>query len=135
MDQQRETVTNILASLGAGVEHIAEGETTIVLASGFGVQAERVPVGPLGAPQNLRASIADTEGQVNTRWSKVHGARAYIVECAPEGGGEWKQSGVTTKVGLTLTGLGSGKKYRLRVCAVGAAGQGPWSDETAKMAA
>jgi hypothetical protein len=135
LEQQRETVINILASLGAGVEHLAEGDTTIVLASGFDVQAERAPVGPLGAPQNLRVATADQEGQINVRWSKVHGARAYIVECAPESGGEWKQAGVITKASFTLTGLESGKKYRVRVCAVGSAGQGPWSAEALKMAA
>ncbi len=135
LDNQRAEVINILNSLGAGVEHIAEGDTTIVLASGFDIQAERAPVGPLSAPQNLRATMADVEGTVNARWNGVHGARTYVVECAPETGGEWKQAGITTKVSLALTGLQSGRKYRVRVCAIGAAGQGPWSDEAVKMAA
>jgi hypothetical protein len=135
LDDQRELVINILASLGSGVEQIAEGETTIVLASGFDVQAERAPVGPLGAPQNLRAATADIEGQVKARWNKVRGARAYIVEIAPESGGDWKQTAVLTRVSCVVPGLDSGKRYRIRVCAVGATGQGPWSDEAVRMAA
>jgi hypothetical protein len=135
LDDQRELVINILASLGAGVEQIAEGDTTVVLASGFQVQAERSPVGPLAAPQNVRATMADIEGQMKVRWNRVRGARAYIVEYMPESGGEWKQAGIVTKVNFTLTGLESGKRYRVRVCAVGASGQGPWSDEALKMAA
>jgi hypothetical protein len=135
LDDQRELVINTLASLGSGVEQIAEGDTAVVLASGFGVQAERAPVGPLGAPQNLRATTADIEGQVEARWNKVRGANAYIVECAPESGGEWKQTAVITRVNCVIPGLESGKKYRVRVCAVGATGQGPWSDEAVKMAA
>ena len=135
LDDQREQVSNILASLGSGVEQLAGGETTIVLASGFDVLADPAPVGPLPAPQNLRVTTADIEGQVNARWSKVRGASAYIVECVPEAGGEWKQVTVITKASYTLAGLESGKKYRLRVCAVGSNGQGPWSDEAVKMAA
>jgi hypothetical protein len=44
-------------------------------------------------------------------------------------------AGIVTKVSFTLTGLDSGKRYRVRVCAVGASGQGPWSDEALTMAA
>ncbi len=135
LDQQRAEAINVLASLGAGVESIAAGETTIMVASGFELHAERAPIGPLAAPQNVRAAFADHAGQVICRWGGVRGARSYIVECAPENGGDWKHAGVTTKVSFTLTGLESGKKYRVRVCAIGAAGQGPWSDEAVKMAA
>ena len=135
LTQQREEVINILASLGAGVEQIAEGETTVVLASGFDLQAERAAVGPLVAPENLRLSIADMDGELKARWNKVRGGRSYVVEYSLEGSGAWIHAGVSTKVSFTLTGLESGKKYRIRVRAIGAAGAGPWSDEAVKMAA
>ena len=135
LSNARENVLNILASLGSGVEEIAEGETTIVVASGFELHAEKTPVGPLAPPQNLRLYMADIEGQIKARWDRLRGAKAYIIEYSLEGSGVWKYGGVSTKVSHTVSGLESGKKYRIRVRGVGAAGDGPWSDEAVKMAA
>lgn len=131
----RVTVEAILSVLGAGVETVSEGETTIVLRSGFDVQAERTPVGPLPAPQNVVARMSEHAGEVKLRWRTVRGARTYVIECLQEGTTNWIQAGITTRVNFTLTGLDSGKKYRTRVRAVGASGLSPWSDETVKMAA
>ena len=129
------TVEAILSILGAGVENVAEGETSVVLRSGFDVQAERTPVGPLTPPQNLVARMSDLQGGMDLRWRTVHGARSYIIETQLEGATEWVQSGMTTRVSFSLSGLLSGKKYRVRVRALGASGLGPWSDEAVKMAA
>lgn len=136
-DAQRAEVEAQLTVLGSGVENVAAGETTVVLASGFNVQAERTAVGPVGAPQNLEAKTADMEGEIDSKWSPVRGAKSYIVEYKPddEPDAPWKQIGVTTRSKFTVAGLTSGKKYRVRVCALGAAGTGPYSDEAVKMAA
>lgn len=131
----KDTVEAILSILGAGVENVAEGETSVVLRSGFDVQAERVPVGPLTPPQNLVARMSNLEGGMDLRWRTVHGARSYIIETQVEGTTEWVHSGMTTRVSFNLAGLQSGKKYRVRVRALGASGLGPWSDEAMKMAA
>ena len=46
----------------------------------------------------------------------------------------WRQSGYEgTKSSFTITGLTSVARYWFRVAAVGAAGQGPWSDQAMKM--
>jgi predicted phage tail protein len=128
-------VEALLSVLGAGVEHIAAGDTAVVLRSGFEPQADRVPIGPLAAPQNVEAVMADQEREIRVRWRSVRGARIYVVENLLDGATEWIQSGITTKVSFNASGLQSGKKYRVRVRAVGAAGLGPWSDEAVRMAA
>lgn len=133
--QQRTEVENILSVLGAGVEHTAQGDTAVILASGFDLQASPQPVGPVGAPQNLRAQTSDTQGEVTCRWRRLLGAASYFVECSEDPTGPWLPSGVTTRASFQVTGLVSGKRYRFRVRALGTAGLGPWSDEAVKMAA
>jgi len=46
----------------------------------------------------------------------------------------WTLGVVSTKSSATLSGLTSGTKYWFRVAAIGAAGQGAWSDPATKMA-
>jgi hypothetical protein len=41
---------------------------------------------------------------------------------------------VSSKSSCTITGLTSGQHYWFRVAAVGAAGQGPWSDNASQLA-
>lgn len=134
-DTQRREVERLLRVLGVGVEHTAAGDTQVLLASPFELQAEPTPVGPMPAPQNVRVTASEMEGEIIARWKTVRGAKSYVVECCLEGAPDWSQAGVTTKARITLKGLNSGKKYRVRVRAVGAAGTGPWSDEALKMAA
>ena len=124
-----------ISVLGSGVEHIAAGDTTIVLRSGFQPVSAPIPIGPLGPPQNVEASMSDHEGQIAVKWRRLNGARSYVVEYCLEGTTVWRQAGLSTKSSFTITGLESGKKYRVRVCGVGAAGTGPYSDEAVKMAA
>jgi hypothetical protein len=124
-----------MSVLGAGVEHIAAGDTTIVLRSGFQPQAEPILVGPLGPPQNVEAIMSDYEGRLVTRWKRLKGARTYVIEICLEGTNVWRQAGLSTRARFVIEGLESGKKYRVRVSGIGAAGQGPWSDEAVKMAA
>jgi hypothetical protein len=134
-DNKRGEVEALLTVLGSGVEHLSEGSTEFVVASGFDVQAPRKTVGPLPAPQNLVALMADLEGQIRLRWNRVKGAKSYVIEYTPDGSNNWTHAGVTTKASFNLSGLESGKRYRIRVRAIGTAGPGPWSDEAVKMAA
>jgi len=124
-----------ISVLGSGVEHIAAGDTTIVLRSGFTPESAPAPIGPLGAPQSVEAIMSAHEGQIKVRWKALKGARTYVVEYCLEGTAVWKQACLCTRASATITGLESGKRYRVRVSGIGAAGQGPWSDEAVKMAA
>ena len=47
---------------------------------------------------------------------------------------QWMQEQVVTKAAAISTGLKSGTQYWYQVAAVGAAGQGAWSDPATKVA-
>ena len=98
----RAVVEAKISVLGSGVEHIAAGDTAIVLRSGFTPQAEATPVGPLGPPQNLDASMSDHEGEVVARWKRLNGARTYVIEVCLDGTTQWRQAGLSTKASFTI---------------------------------
>lgn len=146
LDAQREVAVGELAVLntttrihirmmGDYVQDKSDGNPEQIHSAGFEVQGDPVSLGDLDPVQNLRVAFSDMEGQLNSRWNKVRGASSYIVEYALNPNGPWTQSTVTTRVSHKLTDLTPGQKHYVRVCAVGAAGHGPWSDVACKMAA
>ena len=66
----------------------------------------------------------------------LRGLQTYVLELTedPTGLTGWRNVGVTKKSSHTITGLVSGRRYWVRVAAVGAAGQGPWSEVATKVA-
>jgi hypothetical protein len=60
----------------------------------------------------------------------VRGRKFYEWQLKEEGTTDWVTKHTDTPSKASFTGLTSGKKYRLRVRAKGAAGYSPWSDET-----
>ena len=62
------------------------------------------------------------------RWKAIYGAKIYIMEVS-EDGKIFELAGTTTKsLRNVIDGLTLAQYYSFRVSAVGAAGQGPWSD-------
>jgi hypothetical protein len=100
------------------------------------VRGAAAPVGVPGAPIGLLAQMGEMSGQIVLSWSKVHGANSYVVECRQHdnAASAWALAKIVTAARLKLDGLTPGTVYAFRVKAVGAAGEGPWSDETVKMA-
>jgi hypothetical protein len=64
------------------------------------------------------------------------GLKSYIGEQTEDPAGQtgWTHAFVVTKSSASVPGLISGKRYWFRVTALGAAGQGPWSDPATKVA-
>ena len=79
----------------------------------------------------------EISGRLDVKWKRVKGAKSYIVECRTHGAtpGPWQQAKLCTAAKCSITGLIPGQEYAFRVRALGAAGEGPWSDEAVKMAA
>jgi hypothetical protein len=73
---------------------------------------------------------------VRISWKKVHGARAYNIERAVESGREleWANVFSCSKTRAVVNSMNSGQRYWFRISAIGAAGQGPWSDAVSKIA-
>ena len=126
----------IITKLGNYVENASGGNEAVILSSGLGVRSKATPVGSMSMPQGLSLTAGDKEGELDGGWDPVRGARSYLAEVCldpitPTG---WKPAGVTTKSSITITGLISGSKYWVHVAAIGAAGQGPWSDPATRYA-
>lgn len=134
LDDQVFELDGVLNQLAAYVENIAKGDATIIKQAGLNVKAQSSPIGSLQPAINLLA-VAINEGEIALTWDVVRGARSYIVQQATDiVAGDWSLALVSTKSKANVTGLTSGKKYWFRVAAVGAAGQGPWSDPATKYA-
>jgi len=98
-------------------------------ASGFDVRSGRTSVGRLEAPEHLKVEITGTAGEVRLRWKNVRGASTYLVQRStnPEEASSWAQAAASTRSKAILTDQPRGARLWFRICAVGAAGMGPWS--------
>ena len=134
-DQKRVLLENGLTKRGNYVETTADGDEATILSAGFQVRAATTPIGDLPAPVDFLATMGDMAGEVDLIWSRVTGANAYMIQYREhDAGANWTSAMPSTASKATVAGLDPGKTYAFRVAALGAAGQGPWSDESVKMA-
>jgi hypothetical protein len=135
-DAARLALEQATTGRGGYVETASGGDAAKILSAGFEVRGAAAPVGVPGAPIGLLAQMGEMSGQIVLSWSKVHGANSYVVECRQHdnAASAWALAKIVTAARLKLDGLTPGTVYAFRVKAVGAAGEGPWSDETVKMA-
>jgi hypothetical protein len=130
---------NALELLCVGIDGDTKGDAVKIETTGFKSYEPGAgsPVGELPAPTSAWATSGDKLGECDYHWNPVKGKTSYIVQYCTDPATEagWKQFAVCTKSSITVTGLVSGQKYWFRVAAVGAAGQGAWSDPALAMAA
>jgi hypothetical protein len=133
---KRAVLEALLKARADYVENTSGGDETKILSAGFDVRGPAAPVGIPAQPANLVATMSDLPGCIDLMWDRVRGASTYVVQICPDPLSEanWRQIGLPTKSSFTATGLTSGSRYWFRVAAIGAAGQGPWSDQAMKMA-
>ena len=115
------------ASYGGVAQAIAKGDASVVSSMGLAVKAAAMPVVEILAPLGLQ--IRTTKAGVDSLyWDDVAGARLYMMQISvdPATDATW----VTVAGGgrrRKLVGLAHGQKYLLRVKALGAKLEGPWS--------
>ncbi len=116
------------------VDDTSDGDPAKIPLAGFAVAAASQPIGPLSAPQNVKAVMSEYPGKIITSCNTMDGVKSWITECREHiDGTAFVQCSVGPRKS-TIGGLISGKKYAFRMAAVGAAGQSPWSDEAVCMA-
>lgn len=127
---------SLMTQLALYVENTSAGDAAKIQSAGMEIRADGAPIGALPAPQGLIATVGDNDGELDLDWDSVRGATTYLVQRSldPPTATSWQQAIVVTKSKGTVTGLTSGTKYWFRVAAVGAAGQGPWSDPATRIA-
>ena len=135
-NEKRTIVENMMRTRDGYVTKLGRTNPSAPGLSNLPLRNPSLPVGLVAAPLALGATLGDLDHTMDLGWDKVHGARSYVIQfCAdPMNDAHWLHAGVSTKSSFTVTGLTAGTKYWFRVAAVGASGQGPWSDVTSKMA-
>lgn len=94
--------------------------------SGFNLSRIRKSIGPLEEVANLRSTYGMFSGSLDMKWTPVHGAKSYVIEYT-ELNSEQSHNKFSSRTKLTLKFPKNRTDYRIRVAAIGTAGQGPWS--------
>ncbi len=116
------------------VDGASGGDPAKIPLAGFAVAATAQPIGPLSAPQNVKAVMSKYPGEIITSCNTMDGVKSWVTQCREHiDGSTFVQCSIGPRKS-TIPGLISGKKYAFRMAAVGAAGQSPWSDEAVCMA-
>ncbi len=129
--QLRRELIALLNRLGTYVELTSKGDEQQILSSGFDVAGGNAPIGPVTAPAGLVAIVSAFIGSIDLDWKPVRGALTYLMQINavdPDTEAEWKQLAVVSQSKFSAQGLQTGTVYWFRVAAIGAAGQGPFSD-------
>ena len=108
-----------------------------IVGAGMQPEDDRAPVGPMPKITGFVATQGDSDGDIDMHWNAIkRGLKSYGIERTTDPAGQtgWGNMTVATKSSATLIGLVSGTRYWFRVCAIGSAGPGPWSDAATKVA-
>jgi hypothetical protein len=123
------------ALLGTYVQMRSGGVESKIMSGGHAVSSRARKAVPLTRPEGLAITMGDTPGCLDLVWDPVDGRRAYIVQISTDTDLKaWQQAATTFKSKASLKGLTPGVLYFIRVAALGAAGQGPWSQVIGKNA-
>jgi hypothetical protein len=134
-NDKREALIDLLHALGNYVLFTANGDRTVALSSGFNIAKEPTPKPPITKPENLQVTEGPNAGELNIKFNRVIAARMYMIQYAEETGStplNW-QSQSCTKSKFTLRQLQSGKKYLIRIVALGTDEQVMYSDPVSKL--
>ncbi len=130
LENEEDALDAVLTQLGSYVENASGGEEARILSAGMDVRAESTAIGIPAAPGPIAATAGDAPGEVDLSWSRVRGAKSYVIQHAPAADAadaDWKFATTTTRSSGTVTGLTPGTRYWFRVAATAPAGQSPWS--------
>lgn len=99
---------------------IAKNNSVIAEKSGFTVSKEKSPLPPIEKAAGLELTDGQNAGELMFSFTKVMGSKSYIYQISldPSDETKWTTAYGTTRKYL-FTGLESGKKYYVRVVALG----------------
>jgi hypothetical protein len=133
---RRAALEGVLGTMASNL-NLVPGVTEEKLATtGFEFRKESVRTGAeVDGPQDVRVKPSGVTGELEVRCKPVERARSYQVQYTTNAqSGPWADGRVYTSTrGIKISGLERGKDYWVRVRAIGANGEGPWSDPATAM--
>ena len=109
-DRIRQEMEQLFNQRGSYVQMLSRGNADVIASAGLSARRPRSRLGTLPAPQGLHLLVTQISGELLVRWTKVPGARTYVLECAP------------------------GQTYAFRLAAIGGAtGRSAWSPVVYRM--
>lgn len=118
----------LLRSLIDYVNGVAQGDEDIVLSSGFEISKIPQPIGKMPQVTNLYGRGGDGDGTATLKWLGIYGAKTYTVEMSEDGVVFTPRLSTTRSRNVVIDELEIGRFYFFRVAAIGAAGQGAFSN-------
>lgn len=135
-NQRRNELITILHLLSNYVLFTAQNNEVIAKSSGFTISRIPQPAPAIVAPENLQLKSGANKGELQLKFKKVAGARAYMYEITPgpvTPESKWV-SLLDTVAKQTFTGLQSGTEYYCRVAAIGIKRQVVYSGTVSRVA-
>jgi hypothetical protein len=126
-DQQRDETDVLLRQLAAYVELVSAGNVAKMLSSGFKLNKDSGPIGPLPKPDTFVVTLGG-KGELHMRLKAIHGTKLYQYEYKEAGSEEWSVV-QSTRSKILITGLPSGKEHVCRVLPIGTSTIRLYSDE------
>lgn len=112
-------LVELIIQLASYVSRIADGNSEIILSSGFDVRKTRRKSPMPEFPENFQAHCSDEGGTMRLDWGKVSGKYAYVIQITStdpaSGNAVWITAGVTTRNELVIQNLKLGMKYNFRI--------------------
>jgi len=122
---ERKAEENLLSStikrIALEVNQMARGNEHVIRECGFEVRKSNNKPKILHPPVELKYKRTNRDGEIRLSWKPVPNSRSYVVEYREIGRRKWK-SEFTTRSRICFEELTAGKKFEVRVKAIGAKG-------------
>jgi hypothetical protein len=134
-NQRRDELIEQLHLMGNYVLYTCAGDRVMAISSGYSIAKTPSPAPEVTKAENQKLDEGINSGQLSYSFEKVPGARSYVYQATQEPLTEnsmWS-SEMGTKRRFLFSGLESGKRYWVRVAAVGIGGQTVYSDPLSRI--
>ena len=128
-NQADENLRLLLTNLGGYVQNVTAGDATKIESAGMETKKDKTPPQVPVQVSDLSATNGDFSAEVDLHWHSIKNAKGYVVEGSadPIMANSWSILMTVTKSKAEVVNQPIGAKRWYRVAAVGAAGQGPYS--------
>ena len=128
------SMNTLAQDLATAAEGVTKDPATLESGGWDLVATHASPVGPMLMPSNFHATSGDNLGEVDLMCDTQKGVQSHMAESADSPDGPFTVCYVGRKSSCAVKGFVSGAQKWFRMCAVGAAGPGPWAGPISKRA-